>query len=269
VTFTATVSPQVGGPVTGTVAFKQGNTILGTQPVVSGRAVLSLTTLGTGPHVVTALYDGDANVNASTSSSVTQTVVAPSAPTTTSLTSSLNPSIIGQMVTFTATVTSAVPGTPSGMVTFRRGQVVLGTGSMSAGRATYSTTALPAGSSGITAVYSGDSKFITSTSASLTQQVNKGVTTTVLTISPSPSTVGQLVTFTATVTSSTGVIPTGAVTFKEGSTTLGVRTLNASGVTTFTTSALAKGKHNGIKAQYEGDANSGNSTSATLSHTVQ
>jgi len=69
------------------------------------------------------------------------------------------------------------------------------------------------------------------------------VTATTLTSSPNPSTAGQSVTFTATVTSGSGV-PVGTVTFKEGTTTLasGV-TVDGTGNASFSTSTLAGGSH--------------------------
>jgi hypothetical protein len=74
-----------------------------------------------------------------------------------------------------------------------------------------------------------------------------------LTSSPDPSTVGQAVTFTATVhgSSVTLPLPSGTVTFKDGTTILGSAFLN-NGTAAFSTSALAKGTHN-IVARYSGD----------------
>ena len=66
-----------------------------------------------------------------------------------------------------------------------------------------------------------------------------------VTSSLNPSTVGKSVTFTATVTAvspGTGV-PTGTVTFEDGSTTLGTGKLNSSGFATFTTSKLSVATH--------------------------
>jgi hypothetical protein len=147
---------------------------------------------------------------------------------------------------------------------------------MTNGQATYATSSLPAGSLGVTAVYSGDAQFITS-SASLNQVVTKASTTTTLISTPNPSTFGQLVTFTATVISSIGVIPTGVVEFIEGSTTHGSATLDATGNATFGISTLPLKKngmaatHN-VRAKYLGDGNNQNSTSnplTTLAQTVQ
>ena len=139
---------------------------------------------------------------------------------------------------------------------------------MSGATATYSTSTLPAGSLGITAVYSGDAQFITSTSASLTQVVNKASTTTTLGSTPNPSNLNQPVTFTATVVTSTGATATGSVALKEGSTTIATTTLDASGVATFNISTLSLGKHN-LKAAYAGDTSNTNSTSNTYTQTVK
>jgi YVTN family beta-propeller protein len=168
------------------------------------------------------------------------TPVTPAA-TSTSLASSLNPSNFAQIVTFTATVTSAAAGTPTGTVTFKDGVNSLGTVTLNAsGQASFSTAALSVGTHTITAVYGGSLNFATSTSAVLTQTVNRAATTTTLASSANPSALGQAATFTATV-SGPGGVPTGTVTFLEGNTSIGTGTLNASGQAVFTTSSLAIG----------------------------
>src|SRR5207247_802033 len=80
------------------------------------------------------------------------------------------------------------------------------------------------------------------------------VTTTSLGSSANPSMFGQPVTLTANVTSGTGGsgIPTGTVTFKDGTMTLASATLSG-GTATLATSALFGGSHS-ITAAYEGDS---------------
>ena len=91
--------------------------------------------------------------------------------TTTTLTSSLNPSIFGQAVTFTATVSSS-GGTPTGTVNFKWGPDGIGQGTLnSSGIATFTTSILKPGPYKITAVYKGDASNLTSTSAILYQGV--------------------------------------------------------------------------------------------------
>jgi hypothetical protein len=82
-------------------------------------------------------------------------------------------------------------------------------------------------------------------------------TSTALTSSPNPSNLDQAVTFTATVSSSSGT-PAGKVAFKNGSATLGTVTLK-NGVATLTTSSLPAGAHT-ITATYSGSASFGPST---------
>jgi len=85
--------------------------------------------------------------------------------------SSLNPVLSLNPVTFTATVSSAA-STPTGTVSFFDGTTLLGSAvTLTAGLATYTTSSLAIAAHSITAVYSGDSNFVTVTSAVLTQTV--------------------------------------------------------------------------------------------------
>jgi len=192
------------------------------------------------------------------------------AGTSVSLRSSANPSALGQSVTFTATVAAAAPsdGTPTGTVFFKDGATVLGSGTVSGGKATLSTSVLAAGSHSITAVYSGNTSYGPSTSAWLAHTVNKAATTAKLTSSPTSSVVGETVTLKATiavVAPGTGT-PTGTVTFKDGTNTLGSVTL-ASGTGSYTTSKLAKGSHS-ITAVYSGSTQDLGITSPILTQQV-
>ncbi len=273
VTFTATVAvvaPGAGSP-SGTVTFLDGATTLGTGTLSGGIATFTTSALAVGSHSITASYGGDTNFNGSTSAVLTQTVN--KANTTTGVVSSLNPSTFGQSVTFTATVAVVAPGagSPSGTVTFLDGATTLGTGTLSGGTATFTTSTLAAGSHSITASYGGDGNFNTSTSAVLTQTVNKANTTTTVASSANPSVFGQSVTFTATVAvvSPGAGSPAGTVNFLDGATVIGTGTLSASApfIATFATSTLAVGAHS-ITASYAGNTNFNGSTSAVLTQTV-
>jgi hypothetical protein len=96
-------------------------------------------------------------------------------PTQTSLSSSTNPSLAGQTVTFTATVASASAsvGTPAGAVQFSINGIATGGPAVldANGQATYATAALADGSGSITAVYNGNSTFLSSNAAAFTQLV--------------------------------------------------------------------------------------------------
>ena len=267
ITFTATVTPAGGsGTPTGTVTFADGSTALGTGTLNSaGQAIYSTSSLTLGTHSITASYGGDANFLASASAALSQVVNQASSSTT--LQSSVNPSAIGQSVTFTAVVAAASgSGTPTGMVTFNDGTTSIGTATLSSGKATLTTSALALGSHSITAVYAGDSNFTGSTSAILTQVVSKNATSTSLQSSLNPSTYGQSVTFTATITWSASGTPTGTVSFMDGTSSLGTSSLSGSKAT-FTTTALAAGSHS-ITANYSGDGSFAGSASGTLGQTV-
>lgn len=187
--------------------------------------------------------------------------------TTTALVTFVSPSRFGQAVRFTATVT-ATSGTPTGMVTFLDGTTVLGTANLASGQAEFTTSALSVASHPITARYEGDPNFGRSTSAVVTQIVDKAATASVVTSSANPAGVGQEITFTATVTAMAPGAgnPTGLVTFFDGTTSLGTGTLT-NGLATFRTSTLTIGSHT-IAVEYAGDGNFLTSRSPGLTQTV-
>jgi plastocyanin len=271
VTFTATVtstSPGSGTP-TGTVTFFDGTTNLGQETLnSSGKATLATSNLPLGSNSITVMYTSDGHYQGTSSAAISQTI-SPAA-TRTVVTTSGSPSVFGQSVTFTATVTVRSPGSgmPTGTVEFKDGGTVLGTGTInSSGQATYTTSALSVGSHSITAVFEGDPDFTTSTSGAITQRVTKASAGAA--VSPSQSSVasGTPVTFTASVTPTTpgGSTPTGTVTFYSGSTVLGTATLNSSGQATLTKTWKTAGTYQ-IKVKYNGDAHFGSVTSGMMQH---
>jgi hypothetical protein len=90
-------------------------------------------------------------------------------------------------------------------------------------------------------------------------------TSTALSSSADPSDVGDTITFTASVTSSSGT-PTGSVAFFDGATSLATVPLS-SGAASFTTSSLAAGSHN-ISAQYTPNSPGITASSGALTQTV-
>jgi cyclophilin family peptidyl-prolyl cis-trans isomerase len=101
--------------------------------------------------------------------------------------------------------------------------------------------------------------------------VQPTATTTVLTVSPGTTTVfGQAVVLTATVAAvppGTG-IPTGTVTFEDGTTTLGTATLDSTGTATFTTTTLSAGTVHSLTAVYNGAGIFTGSTSPAVTRMV-
>lgn len=186
--------------------------------------------------------------------------------TSTSLTSSLNPSIYGQKVTWTAAVTTTSSITPTGQVRFTWSGNTIGSATLnSSGVATLSKSNLNANTLPLTAMYVGDANNLGSTSAVLNQVVTRTTSTATLTSSPNPSTQGQPVTFTATISSPT-VVPRGPVTFTSGKTVLGTAQL-VSGKTKLTISSLSVGSTK-VTATYNGDSDIAKS-SASITQTVQ
>ena len=232
VTLTASVTSGSGTP-TGTVAFLDGSTTLGTASLGGGLATYQSASFAIGTHLITVTYSGDINFASTQSAPLTQIVSR--AATSTSLSSS-GSTVFGQTVTLTASVAVTPPGlgTPTGAVAFVDGTSTLGTAVLAGTTASLSVSSLSAATHSITAIYSGDAQFQTSTSSSITQTVHDASTTTTLTLSAATVALNSGVTFTATVANAGGT-PGGVVTFESGTTTLGTATLNGSGVASFTT----------------------------------
>ncbi len=210
-TLTATVTPPTA---TGIVTFLDGSTVLGTATLGGGTATYSAAFSTTGTHSLTASYAGNATDAASTSGTLVETVTP---KPSTVLTSSVNPAVIGQTTTLTATVT---PPSATGVVTFMDGAIALGAAPVALGIASYSAKFTIAGTHTLTANYSGDANDAANSSNSLTETVQSGpvTTSTLLGTSANLVSAGQSLTLTATVS---GDAPTGTVQFKDGAVSLG------------------------------------------------
>ena len=192
--------------------------------------------------------------------------IAPAPGSLTTLTSSLNPSIYGQKVTFTATVAPSGSITPTGRVKLTWSIYNLGSATLNTnGVATLTKSTLNADRYPLTAAYGGDANNPPSTSAVLNQVVLETTSAATLTSSPNPSTQGQAVTFTATISSPT-VIPTGPVTFTSGKTVLGTAQLSG-GKAKLVISSLPVGSTK-VTVTYYGDSNIAKS-SASVTQTVR
>jgi hypothetical protein len=225
-------------------------------------ADLTTSALPTGADTFTASYSGDSNYVVSVSSEVTATVNP--AETSTQVYSSQNPSLTGQPVTFTATVTAVAPGggTPTGLVLFTDGLLPLATQPVVGGIAAFTTSSLSAGSHTITASYLGDLNFAPSSGTGTPQEVTPASATVSLDAKPSEVTLGQSITLTATVIG-TPLPPTGTVDFLDGTTLLaaGVK-LDPGGQATFTVALPPTGIHTYV-ANYSGDTNYDPATGST------
>jgi hypothetical protein len=267
VTFTATVTAQAGsGTPTSTVTFKDGVYTIGSAVLSGGVATFTTSSLSAGSHSITGVYSGDAKYTSATSPALPQTVnkLAP----TVSVTSSVNPSVTGQLTTFTATV-SGTAATPTGTVTITADGSSIGTITLSGGTGTLSVPLTATGATrSIVAGYGGDSNYNWANSSAVSQTVNAASTTIAVTASSNPAISGASLTFTATVSAiapGQGT-PTGTVTFSDGGNPLGTQTLTG-GAATLSTSALSSGSHN-ITATYGGTPAFAASTSSTLTETI-
>lgn len=262
VILTATVSPQFPGAPSGNVNFFDGTAILGTAPLVGGSATFTTTSLSVGSHTITASYIGDQNF---TGSSAVAGQVVSQAATATVIVSWANPSAVGEVTTLSIRIAGAFGGTPTGKVTLQDGATILGKFSPSlTGSVSFKTSTLALGTHNITAQYSGDASFLSS-SGSLTQTVVSSLSTTTLTSTATASPLGASLTFNVAVSSSGGV-PTGTVILSDGTNALANLTLGATGSASFTTSTLLVGRH-ALTAVYSGDQ-SFSSSSAALAQTI-
>jgi hypothetical protein len=294
VTFTATVTaPDAPTGPTGSVRFyacasagcrvrhQLGSGVIGPH----GKASFSTSCLLVGTTYVEAIYDGSStNFSSSTSALVAQVVKNPVIPTSTTLASSPNPSVPGQEVSFTATVTtSSVAGHATGAVDFYRclsasncsTPTLLGSELLHGGGATFSTSGLVPGTTSVEAVYPGVPGSVgSSTSGAVSQVVTLPLkTTTTLASSPDPSAAGEPVTLRATVhTSSSGRAPSGAVSFSMVTSTgrrqlLGTAALDSAAQAILTIPGPPAGI-NSFYAVYEGSAFSAPSTSSPVAQHV-
>ncbi len=266
VTYTAKVSPAAA---TGTVEFKQaGVTISGcaAQAISAATAKCNAADPAAGGHWIVAVYSGDSNYGSSTSPGLTQTVNKKT--TTTTVSSSLDPSTLGEAVTYTAKVS---PAAATGTVEFKQaGVTISGCAAQAISAATAKCNAADpaAGGHWIVAVYSGDSNYGSSTSPGLTQTVNKKTTTTTVSSSLDPSTLGEAVTYTATVSPAAA---TGTIAFKEEGTPIAGCTAEtiSSGAATCTVTGYPTWSSYGITAAYSGDGSDLASASSMFTQTVE
>lgn len=278
VTFTATVSvnaPGAGAP-TGTIVFKDGATTIGTEPVGPGtgeQASITVANLAVGQHAISATYSGDDSFNGSTKNLAHQVT---RAQTTVTLASSANPAQNGEGIQYTATVAPVAPGAgvPTGNVRFFVNGANLG-GNYPLVNGVVSSpnfASLTPGTYKITATYNGDGNFVGSTGyldQGTGQVVTKGNVAMTLTSGPSPSSYGDAVTVSTTVSAVAPATrrPTGVVQIWEGDVLLGATGLTPASATNtseseFVTTGLSAGTHS-LTAVYVGNFNFNGITKTT------
>ncbi len=292
ITLTATVAAATGTP-TGLVQFLDGTSVIGTARVRNGVATLYVSNLAvnlTGTsHSLTAQYLGDTSYVGSTSTTAVNVTVTQSA-TITLLSTRPNPVAAGQAITLSATVltnngsssnrggchgdgdggTTSATGTVEFDATDVAGKItVLGTGTVTNGVATFSTTTLPTGVVSVSAVYKGDTNYITSSSQAFPVSVSSTLSSIRIKVSPASGlAVNVATTLSLNVkpgrSSTATAVPTGTVTVFDATTgtilsTTPVTLAAGTTSTTLATGSLATtftttGRHILI-VTYSGDAN--------------
>jgi hypothetical protein len=258
--------------------------------VTNGAASGTTTELPGGSYSVSAHYGGSSTIAESDSNAIAVTV-APESSTTAITSVTFTDPVTGKPATtgyygFNAYIdaqpygnsaSAAKPnGAATGTLTFRNGSTSLGAAPLNAqGTAELQTSLLPAGSNNLTASFPGDASFKASTSAPYP-----------LTIVPAVTTLDEYINFAAgtypfpvavsLTTDSSGVAPTGTMTFMNGSTAVGTvplvgtaasGTAPASGSASLATSGLPAGSYN-LVAVYSGDANYAGSSSSAIAVTT-
>ena len=246
-------------------------------------ASASVTVPASGSHTIQGTYAGDANYTNSTSPSVTITVAKSATVTTLAATPATLSAGVPETLTATvapATVMMGTTYTLTGSVSFLDGTTVLGTVPVSGNTAVLTGITLSATAAHtITAVYSGDASYTTSTSAPVVLQPVLLPVTVTLTASTALLSPGQAVTLTATVTPVTippttaEQHPSGFVLFYAGSTLVGTQApvlvgTGDSGIASTFVSSLPAGQYV-ITAQYSGDPTYGPATSNSLNLGVE
>lgn len=200
-----------------------------------------------------------------------------------------NPFTVTTTVTPTQCNTSAPSCVPTGTVQFFVGTTPVGipVALNSSGSASASISGQNVGTLIVTSVYSGDTFYGNSTAPALTVTVTTGTATAVVILSSASLPQFQPLTISAKLSSASGGIPTGTVTFLADGTAIGAATLNAAGVASINdpqlidvngkpivpppppnSFGLVAGVH-AITVAYSGDTNYTKSTSAPTSLTIQ
>lgn len=204
------------------------------------------------PYITQAKVTGGSGTGPTQAASLTLTV-SPTAPSP------------GQAVTVAVNAGSG----PTGAVTLEVDGALTQAQELNSGAATFTiSNGLAVGSHSIGVIYAGDKTYAAITTPVTTTVTVKGVTP-ILTLAASAKDVmtGQTVVLTADLAMSSGsAVPTGTVTFLDGSTTLGTATLS-NGAASLAVSTLLTGTHT-ITFRYSGDSVYAAATSASTAVTV-
>ena len=293
ITLSAKVTTTVAGGIDpgaadGTVAFTEGATTICSAALGTGtttnEAACTLKTVPVGAHSITAVFTATlaGNFQGSTAASTLSQTVSIAPTTTSTAASDHNASTYGQLVTLSATLTSANlnPGAGEGAVAFKEGATTICSAGLGTGgalnKAACAVSTLNVATHTITAVYTATGgNFQDSTAAAtLSQVVNAAATQTATASSDiNPSAFGQMITLSTTVTSvfADPGVGDGTVTFMEGATTLctaGLGSGAASNQAACGINTLSAGSHTISAVFTAAGANYNGSAAGNLTQTV-
>ncbi|QSI28274.1 LysM peptidoglycan-binding domain-containing protein [Variovorax sp. RKNM96] len=290
---TITLTARVAGVgVTGVVTFFSGKTVLGVASVVNGQATLAVNYLAVGTNRIQAGYAGDANnlegfaqgpsLQISAGTGAAQPIVRFGTVSTGVGIQGRTEAVGLPMTMYTVGFGGDQQYPWTGTYSYFDGDTLVGSYEIVGGRTEVNGRAfgLPVGDREITVVYSGSAYNASSTGSTGTAwqaHVQPAATNTQLTSSRPQTVAGAPVTLTATITPqkpshphwgdrTTAPAASGTVTFYSGTTVIGTAQI-LNGVATLTTNNLPLGSNN-ITAQYSGDDNNAQSTSAAARQEV-
>ncbi len=236
---------------------------------------LSTTATATSPVGVYPIAATGASSNDYTITYVPGTLTIAKAGTSAILSGAIGTSVTGQSTTFSVQVAPVSPGAgnPTGTVTFLVDGTSIATEPVDAatGVATFTTTTLGLGAHTITAVYSGDTNFVSSQSGSTQETVSAAATRSILTMQAVRNKRGKitgvdLLSQILVVSPGAGV-PTGVVTyFRKGHPLFSVALTGARASAKFT---LNQALNKSFAIRYSGDGNFNTSTSSAVVPTTK
>jgi hypothetical protein len=268
VTLTATLSPytaQGHGTDGELVTFYNGSTNLGTAPLSLGVATLNMSSLNVGVHGLKATYGGDTNFTKSTG---LLSFTVNKAASSTALTAATHSLKVGVADLLTATVTGF--SAPRGNVVFiQDGNTICTVALNASGKATCSYIPWSTSAAHLKATYQGDSKYASSTSATLVLTATATFDAKVVLSFDSTQLTYPGATNTKTcITRATSATPTGTVQVLDGPTNLQTLTVGGDGCAYwYINPGLNAGTHH-MRAWYSGDSNNAAGYSAITDVTV-
>ncbi len=274
VTLGAPATAMIGTPVTlavsvaassaaasaaGSVTVYDGTASVGTAALTAGKATLRYTPTTAGAHHLTATYAGSATVATSSSSASTVTVQLLPATVVVTVPASIT---LGVSLPVRAVITASAAVT--GSVSFYDGATLLGAATVSGNSATLAYAPASAGVHSLKASYAGSSMVAAASSAAYA--VTVGQVTPNMVLSATGSTVlqtGSQVILSAIIN---GAQPTGVLTFRDGSATLGA-VMIAAGKASLAAVFSTPGVH-ALSVSYSGDTNNKAATAGPFNLTV-